>query len=230
MTDTQLAPRDHNNPPSSIDEITAAYEAEREMAEGWADGAPVENEAQMNEVDALRKAMRQWRLDLERGQKSATAPLNDALTAERNRWRPVVEDAKRIEQCLVATVDSFKRKLAEKKRAEEQAAWEAANKAKREAEEKARAAEATKLEAQRDAEDSKRQAMEAEKAAQEATRTQVRGLRTVKETIVLDPVALARHLWEHDREALDAFMLERARKLKLHVSGVVEIQERKEAY
>jgi len=120
----------HNNPPDPIDTITAAYEAEREESENWLDGSPIESEPQMNAVDALRKSMRQWRLDLEKGQKDATAPLRAVYQAELDRWKPTIEDAKRIEGCLVATVDAFKKRLAEEKRAAERAAWEAVEKAR----------------------------------------------------------------------------------------------------
>jgi len=225
-----LAPSGHNNPPDPIDEITAAYEAEREESENWADGEPVENEAQMKKVDALRKAMRQWRLDLERGQKSATAPLYDAYKAELARWKPTIDDAKRIEQCLVSAVDHFKRKLAEQKRAEEKAAWEAADKARKEAEEKARAAAESDLDAQREAAAARDVAMQAEKDAQAKRKDGVKGLRTVKESVVVDDVALARWLWQNDREWLTGVQAERARKLGLDIPGVVEIKVRQEAY
>lgn len=227
---TNTAQVGHNNPPDPIEELTALYDADRMEAENWLDGSPVENEAQMNEVDALRKAMREWRLSLEKGQKSATAPLHDAYKAEIARWKPTIDDAKRIEQGLVATVDAFKRKLAEQKQAEQRAAWEAAEKARKEAEAKAAQAAASDLEAQREAAAAKEAAMEAEKVAQKLKSEKVKGLRTVKETVVIDPVALARHLWEHDRDELLMFMHNRARKLGLHVPGIVEIQERKEAF
>lgn len=225
-----LAPKNHNNPPSQIDDITAAYEGDRIEAENWADGSPVENESQMNAVDTLRKAMRQWRLDLERGLKAAVEPYREAEKAERNRWNPVISDAKRIEGCLVAAVDAFKLKLAEEKRTAEKAAWEAANKARREAEEKVHAAAKTDLEAQREAAAAKEAAMLAEKAALAAKADKVKGLRTVRETVVLDDVALARWLWQNDREAIVDWQADRARKLGLNIPGVVEIRERKEAF
>lgn len=202
----------HNNPPDPIDTISAAYEAEREEAENWTDGEPVENEAQMKEVDALRKAMREWRIELERGQKSATAPLYDAYKAELARWKPTIEDAKRIEGALVATVDAFKRKLAEKKRAEERAAWEAAEKARREAEAKARAAAESDLEAQREAAAAKEAAMEAEKAAQAAKKDQVKGLRSVTLYEITDYREFLHWVAKNDKDAICAFLDEYARK------------------
>jgi len=217
---TATAQMGHNRPPDPIDEITAAYEAEREESENWLDGEPVENEAQMNEVDNLRKAMRQWRLDLEAGQKSATAPLYDAYKVELARWKPTIEDAKRIEKALVATVDHFKRKLAEQKRAEEQAAWEAANKARREAEEKARGAAESDLEAQREAAAAKEAALEAEKAAQVAKKDQVKGLRTVTKYEIKNHKAALHWIAINDPAAITAFIEDYVRRN--HRTGAID--------
>lgn len=206
MTTAALAPRDHNMPPDPIDEITAAYDDQRQEAENWADGAPVENEAQMKAVDALRSAMRQWRLDLERGQKSATAPLYDAYKVELARWKPTIDDAKRIESALVATVDTFKRNLAEEKKEAERKAWEETNRLRREAEEKARQADATNLEAQREAEAAKQAAIDAEKAAQAAKRDQVKGLRTVTRYEIEDHRALLHWIAANRRDDITAFL------------------------
>lgn len=201
-----------NNPPDPIDTITAAYDDERQEAENWTDGAPVENEAQMQAVDALRESMRQWRLELERGQKAATAPLREVYQAELDRWKPTIADAKRIEGCLVATVDTFKRKLAAEKQEAERKAWEAANKARREAEEKARLADATNLEAQRETEAARQAAIDAEKVAQEAKRDQVKGMRTVTLYEVEDHRALLHWIAANRRDDITAFIDDWARR------------------
>ena len=207
-----LPPRDHNSPPDPIDEITAAYEAERDEAENWLDGTVVENEAQMNAVDALRKSMRDWRLSLERGQESAAKPIYDAYKAERARWKPTIDDAKRIEECLVAAVAGFKKKLADEKRATEKAAWEAADKARREAAAKAAQAAATDLEAQREAQAAQQAVIDAEKAAQAAKRDGVKGMRTVTKYEIDDHRALLNWIARNDKDALTAFIEEYARR------------------
>lgn len=212
MNDMTPAPAGHNNPPSPIDDITGQYEDERSEAENWLDGTPVTSEGQMTAVDALRKSMRECRLTLEKGQKAATAPLLEALNAERERWKPEIEDTKRIEGGLVALVDGYKRKLAAEKAAAEKAAWEAANKARREAEAKAAAANAADIEAQREAEEAKRQAMEAEKAAQAARKDTVKGLRKVTRYEVTDYKALLHWLAANRKDDVIAFMDEWARK------------------
>lgn len=221
----------HNAPPDPIEEICAAYEGDREEAENWCDGSPVENEGQMRAVDALRKSMRQWRLDLERGQKSATAPLHDAYKRELERWKPTIADAKRIEGALVATVDAFKRKLAEEKRAAERAAWEAADKARRDAEAKARAADEANLEQQREAQEAKAAAMEAEKAAQAARKDQVKGLRTVTQYKIDDYRAALHDIAKSDREAVTAFIDDYVRRNhKARQIAGVSVWQEKAAY
>ena len=142
-------PRDHNQPPDPIDEIAARYEAEREEAENWLDGEPVETEDQMKAVDELRAAMRKMRIDFEKGQKSAAAPLYDAYKAEQARWKPTIDDAKRIEQGLVRAVDAFKRKLAAEREEAERAARAEAERKRREAERAAAQAREGDIESER---------------------------------------------------------------------------------
>ena len=215
MTDTQENPRatiGGNNPPDPIDTITAAYDDTRAEAENWTDGAPVENEAQMAEVDALRAAMRQWRLDLERGQKDATAPLHAAYKAELDRWKPTIADAKRIEGCLVATVGEFKKKLAAEKAAAERAAWEETNRLRREADDKARQADASNLEAQREVEAAKQAALNAEKTARVAAKDKPKGLRKVTRYDIESHKDALHWIARNDKEAMTAFIEEYVRR------------------
>jgi len=195
-----------NRPPDPIDAISAAYDADREEAENWTDGQKVETEAQMKAVDALRGSMRQWRLELERGQKSATAPLHDIYKTELARWTPTIKDAKRIEGCLVSIADVFKRKLAAEKAAAEKAAWDSVNKARREAEDAARVADAGNLDAQRAVEAARQASIDAEVIAQAAKRDQVKGMRTVTRYQIEDYKALLNWIARNDRDAVTAFV------------------------
>lgn len=198
-----------NNPPDPIDVICAQYDADRIEAENWTDGSAVENEAQMKCVDQLRKAVREWRLELERGQKSATAPLYDAYKREGERWKPTIDDAKRIEGCLVAAVDGYKRKLAAEREAAERAARAEANRKMREAEEAARVAHASDLEAQRAAAEAKRIADEAaaqSKAAADAAAAAKKGTRKVTRYEITDHRAALHDIAANDRDAVTAFI------------------------
>jgi hypothetical protein len=202
-----------NFPPDPLDEITAKYEAERLEAENWLDGSPVENEAQMRAVDALRAAMRDWRIGLEKGQKDATAPLRAVYQAELDRWKPTITDAKRIEDCLVAAVDVFKRKLAAQKAEAERKAREEAERAAQALRDARAKAEASDLEAQRAIDAAEREAESARIAAAVAKKqSDVKGmvLKTFYE--VEDYRALLHWVAKSDREAITAFLDEYARK------------------
>lgn len=200
-----------NNPPDPIDDICATYEAERDEALNWLDGSPVENEGQMHAVDALRKAMRNWRLDLERGQKAATAPLHDIYKAELERWKPTITDAKRFEDGLVAAVDGFKRLLlAEKAEAERRAREEARAKAA-DAKRLAREVNAADIDARRAADEAADEAKRAEYAARVAANDTVKGMRKVWRHEVTDHKALLHWIARNDKDAITLFVEDYAR-------------------
>ena len=235
MTDTNdRAVIGGNNPPDPIDEITRQWESSRIEAENWTDGSLVENDEQMKCVDALRADMRKWRLALEAGQKSATAPLYDAYKREGERWKPTIEDAKRIEGCLVAVVDAYKRKLQAERDEAERLARAEANRKMREAEEAARQAAASDLEAQRAAAEAKRAADEAvaqAKAAADATAAASRGMRTVKRYEITDHRAALHDIAAHDRDAITAFIEEYVRRnFKARPICGVRVWDEKEAF
>lgn len=209
---TQLATIGHNAPPDPIDEINASHDAERTEAEGWLDGTPVTTEAQMTAVDALRKSMREWRIALEAGQKSATAPMYDAYKAELARWKPEIDGAKQIETGLVALVDGFKRKLAAEKAAKEAALRAEAEAKLRAAQEAHKAANPANIEAVRAAEQAEREAEQARIKAAVAAKDTVRGMRTVTKYEVTDYRALLHWVAKNDRDAITAFLDEYARK------------------
>jgi hypothetical protein len=201
-----------NNPPDPIDQITASYDAMRGEAENWLDGSPVETEDQMKAVDVLRKSMREYRLELEAGQKSSTAPLYDVYKAELARWKPTIEDAQRIENGLIATVDTFKRKLAAEKEAKRKEAERIAWEETRKAQEAARAASTSDIEAQRTAAAAMQAAEDAQKAAKVAAKDTVKGLRPATLYEVTDHRALLHWIATNRRDDLTAFVNEWARK------------------
>lgn len=226
-----IAPIGHNLLPDPIDEITAAYESARVEAENWTDGESITNEEQMKVVDTLRESMRQWRLALQRGQKDATTPLREVYQAELDRWKPTIKDATDIEDCLVATVKSFKAKLAEEKKAAERAAWEAADKARKEAEAKAAQANEADLEAKREAAAAAQAAKEAEKAAQVASKDKPKGMRKVTKYEIEDHRAALHHIAQHDRDAVTAFIDEYVRRNhKAKAIAGVRVWEEREAF
>lgn len=220
-----------NCPPDPIDAICAQFEGERMEAENWLDGTPVENEGQMKAVDALRKAMREFRLGLEAGHKSATTPLYDAYKAEIARWKPSIDDAKRIESGLVSLVDGFKKKLAAEKEAAERAAKAEAARKMREAEEAARAANSADIEAQRAAAEAQREAEEAQRRAAAASKDTVRGLRTVTRYEITDIRDALHWIAKNDKDAMTVFVEDYVRRNHkgAQIAGV-RVWQDKEAY
>lgn len=219
----------HNNPPDPIEEITAQYADYIEEAENWLDGSKVETEDQMKAVDAIRKELRAARIDLVKGQKSATAPLYDAYKAELARWKPTIEDVSALEKGLVAAVGEFKQKLADEKEAERRALWEAAERKKVEAEHMAAEASKADIEAQRAIRAAREEAIAADEAARNVEA--VKGLRKVTKWEITDERALARWIWEHDMDAMRAFLEGYAKKChNARFMEGVRVWEEKEAF
>jgi hypothetical protein len=222
----------HNLPPDPLDDALAPYGDYLAEAEGWLDGTPVETEAQMRAVDALLKQIKAADKAVTDAQKSESAPLHDAWKAALARYKPTLDDLDRIKRGLVAAVDGFKRKLAAQKAEAERVAREQAAAAARAAAEAHRAALDSDLEAQRAAAAMQAEAEAAQRAAARASKDadSVKGLRAVTEFVVVDAVALARWLWTNDRDAQMEFQAERARKLGLHLPGVVEQNKERRAF
>lgn len=196
-----------------IDAICAAYEGTRMEGEHWLDGtSTVTDEATMKAVDRVRKEARQWRLELERGQKEATAPLYDAYKAEGARWKPTIDDAKRIEAGLVSLGNGYKQQLKAEKEAIARKAWQEAEAKRREVEAAAMAAKADDLDAQRAVAQMADDAAQAMQQASAASKDKVRGLRKVWKHEIKDYAAELNWIIKNDRDAMTAFLDDYARR------------------
>lgn len=212
-----------NSPPEPIDPIDAAlapYDAERQEAEGWLDGKPVENVGQMEAVDALRASMREARQAVEKAEEATCKPLFTAWKTAKARFKPTLDDLGRIEGGLVSLVEGFKVKLAVERAEEDRKARMVAAAAQAAAAEAARRAEAGNIEATRAAAAALDAAKAAEKAAAEAKKGQVKGLRTVQRHEVEDERAALFWIAEHDRPALAGFVAEYASTHPGPIAGV----------
>lgn len=221
----------HNNPPDPIDEALAPHGDTIDEAEGWLDGALVENEGQMNAVDALTKGIKEALKDVIAGEKSAAAPLHDAWKAEKARWKPSIDDLVRLRDGLIAAVSPFKKKLADEKKAAERAAWEAADKARREADALVAQANAADISAQREAAEAKQAAMDAKRAAQTQAKDTVKGMRKVMRYEITDYKAALHDIAANHRDAMTAFIkaFVASNFKKMTIAGV-RVWEEKEAF
>ena len=209
----------HNNPPDQIDECVAPYADVIAEAENWADGELVEDEGQMNAVDALIKSLRSYNSDLARAQKSATAPLHDAWKAEIARWKPTVDDAKNLQKCLVAACAPFKAKLAAEKEAAKRAAFDEAERKRKEAEAAAAKANGADIDAQREASRLAQEAQDAAAAATKAVKDTVKGMRTYRRPVIKDMGRVVNWIARNDKQAMAGFAAEYVRK---HFEGGID--------
>ena len=202
----------HNGPPNPIDEALAPFGDTITEAEGWLDGTAVETEGQMKAVDALIKDMKAAKKAVEAAEESEAKPIYDAWKAAKERYKPTLTDLDRIVKGLVATVDTFKRKLAAEKEAKRKEADRLAWEETRKAQEAARQAAANDIEAQRQASAAMEAAEAAQRAAKAAANDGVKGMRTVTLYDVTDHRALLHWIAKHDRDSVTAFIDEWARK------------------
>lgn len=210
---TNIAPRDHNNPPDPLDEALAPHADVISEAENWLDGeGAVTTDEQLAAVDVILKGVKQAERDVTLAQKSEAMPLHDAWKAAIARYKPTLTDLDRLKAGLVALGEPHRKAKAEAQRQAERAAWEAAQKAKAEAEAKAAAAATTSIDAQREAEAAKQAAIDAEKAAQAAKRNRVTGLRKVTRYEITDHRALLNWIATHHRDDLTQFIEDWAQK------------------
>jgi nucleoid-associated protein YgaU len=219
----------HNNPPDPIDIATEPFGDTIAEAEAWLDGKRVENEGQLAALDVLIKGIKSARKAVDDARDVATKPLHEAWKAESARWKPTQDDLDRLAKGLVALGDPFRRQLAEAKEAARKEAERIAWEKTRAAQEAARVADAANIEETRAAAQKMADAEAAQKLASAAKDDTVKGLRTYTETVVIDPVLLARWLWTNDKEAQLEFQADRARKLGLDIPGVVEQRKEKRA-
>jgi len=196
----------HNSPPDPIDDALAPFGDTIAEAESWLDGQAVENEGQMEAVDALLKGVKSARKAVSDAEESAAKPIYDQWKAEKAKFAPTLTDLDRLVRGLVAIVDGFKRKLAAGKEAARKKAEAEAWEATRNAREAHAAAQAGNIDAQREADHLAQEAKEKQAAAAKANKDVVRGLRWYDLHEILDHRAALHWIAKNDRDAVTAFI------------------------
>ena len=202
----------HNAPPDPLDEALAPFGETISEAENWLDGTPVADEAQMTAVDALIAAMKAAKKAVETAKEEEYRPHKAACDGVVSKYAPTLKDVDRLVKGLVGLVDGFKRKLAAEKEAKRKEAERAAWEATRLAQEAAAKADATNIEAQRAADVAMVEAEIAQAKANAAKADTVKGLRKTWFHEVADLTAFLRWIYINDRDAMEAFAEEYARK------------------
>jgi hypothetical protein len=207
-----LAKIGHNNPPDPVKELLAFFNTTLSESELWLDGGHVENFGQMAAVDNLIWNVKSAIKSAKSGEEFEAKPLHEAWKAAKLRWKPTIDDLERIKTGLIAAVDTFKRAEAERAAAAERKARAEANAARQAAENAMRQADAANIEATRAAAEAMRVADEAQRQANAAASKTVKGLRSVTRYKVADTRAALHWIARNDKEAIEAFVAEYARK------------------
>lgn len=200
-----------------FDEIVMEIDDLYTEAAGWADGTPIENQAQCDALDVLDKALLDAGKRLDALRVEEKRPLDEAVQAIQDRYNPYVQPKKgRVDlarSCLNPLRAAWKAAEAKKKA-------EAAEKARLEAQaEKAKAEEmirasAGNLVAREAAEEQLSTAKEAEKFAnrQERRATTGLGLRPSYSVGVDDLNEAIKYYWLEDRREFETLVLTLAQR------------------
>lgn len=203
----------HNRPPTPFDEVSEALATLHVEASNWLDGTPIENQQQADAVAELITQIRAAKKAADEARRAEAKPFDDGKAKVQARYKPLLTSADTMADGCKALLAPYLERVEAEKRAKAEAERKAADEARAKAEEAIRAAAATDLAAKEAAEMALTEAKKAEAAAKRAEADKAAGkgsgravgLRTVYEPEIMDMVAVARHFWEHDRAAVDAF-------------------------
>lgn len=218
-----------------FDEVAGEIQDLYDEAKNWADGSPVETQAQCDALDLLDKSLLDAgrRLDLLRV--AEKKPLDEQIDAIQARFNPYVQPKKGKVDLARSALNPLR--AAWKKRLADDAAA-VAEKARREAEEERRKADeamrasAGNLEARERAEEQLATAKEAERfaAKKDKQATTGLGLRTSYHAELTDLNAAVKHYWPGHKQAFADLVLDIANReagAGIEIPGFRIIEERK---
>lgn len=204
---------------SPFDVVTGEIGDLYEEATNWCDGEEISSQEMADAVAKLMDAVRAAHRRAEALRRDEKRPIDEAGKAVQARFRPHIEKAERAIDACKAALTPWLQRQEEQRRA-------AAEKARQEAEEQRRAAvdaiQASKgdLAAREVAECqlAAAKASDAEATRFEKAKTQAKGgaraasLRKRLVAVVTDEREFARHVWEHHRDELSAWLADVAQK------------------
>ena len=212
-----------DNAPPPISDYEAAKERIEDLlieARNWLDGAPVETQAQADEVGRLMDSLRTAHRHADAARKVEAKPFDDGKAEVQGRYNPLLKRASDAVDGAKATVGRFLQAQERKRREEADRLRREADEAARAAREAAEAAAPDDLTSVEHREEAATFARELERDAKRAAeaRPQAAGgrravsLRTYWFPVITDENAALRHIWLTDREAVKAFALEWAKR------------------
>lgn len=219
----------HNGGPDPLDEATSVDQEALALAEGLLVGLPVENDAQMDAVDAVRARVKILIKAVEDAKDGEYRPHKAACDKVIAKYKPTLTDLSNQDSGLKKMVDGYKQRREAARQEAERKARAEADATRRAAEDAARAAHETDLETQRQAMAAQHEAEEAQRRVVEISRDKTKKMREVEVTEVLDGTGYARWLWQNDRDWLLAAMQARATSCRHHIPSIVETRKERRA-
>jgi len=218
-----------------FDEVVAEIEDLYAEAGNWADGSPIDNQAQCDALDVLDKSLLDAGKRLDALRVEEKRPLDEQVQAIQDRYNPFIQPKKGKVDLARSALNPLRAawKDAERRRKEAEAA-----KARAEAEEEARKAEeamrasAGNLAAREQAEEQVAYAKDAAKFAAEKDKaaTTGLGLRTSYRAELTDLNAAIKHYWPLQRQAFADLVSDIANReagAGVEIPGFRIIEERK---
>lgn len=228
------APIGHNEPPPEVGPFEAHKINIEDLygeAKHWLDGEPIADAKQAEAVEQLLDMLREGEKAADEARRVENEPFDRRKAEVQARYNPILKQAKTAADACKAALAVWRNALAaEKAKAAEAAHKEAEDKA-RLAAEAMRQASGANLQEREDAERLVADAEHAARAAAKAGKDMVKGLRTYHTPVLTDGVAAARHYWQTQREACEAFFLSLAKtdvlQGKRQIPGFDVVEERR---
>lgn len=187
-----------------------------EEARAWLDGKAVESPEEAAGVETLLDMARKAAKAADDARTAEKKPHLDAGKAVDAKWKPLTDSAARIADLCKRVLTPWREKVEAERVAEAaRVAAEAEEQRQREVEASRLAAQSGSLEDRERADQEAAAAQQAERVAKSAEKAAQTGsgLRTVRSLKITDTAALARWLWTHRREDVEAAHAEVAQRI-----------------
>lgn len=236
----------HNQPPPDatvrpFEAVQAHVDDLYTEAKAWADGAPIRNQAQADEVSFLIDQLRKAKGAGDDARKLEAKPFDDGKAEVQARYKPLLDKCETAAKAAKAALGDWLQRVEAAQRAEREAAARAAQEAAAAAAAARAAADESNLADVERAEALTQEAEDRAQAARKAERERAGGfggsraitLRSYFHPELRDGVVAARHYWETRRADCEAFFLSLAeadvRAGKRALPGFEILEERRPA-
>lgn len=196
----------HNQPPSPLEEVQAAYDALFIEIENWLDGEPIENAGQAKVVEGLLAQVKEATKAADDAKELEYRPHKKAGDAVIAAYKPFYNDLKNQKECLLELINPYKQKLSEAHEEATRIANKAAAKAKADALQAASEQRSGSIGDARNTSELADEAIEAEKFAKKVAKPTVKGMRTKRIGVIVDGKDLINWIAINDKPALLEFM------------------------